>query len=80
MQMRRCLKNNSFFFIGPYAGLQIYGGPGSLSHDFKIWGFTVCGCIGPGREREKRKKREGRGFVSGPVGGRLACLCPGSLV
>ena len=43
-------------------------------------GFTVCGCIGPGREREKRKKREGRGFVSGPVGGRLACLCPGSLV
>ena len=24
-------------------GLQIYGGPGSLSHDFKIWPFTFQG-------------------------------------
>ena len=28
------------------AGLQIYGGPGSLSHDFKIWPITFQG-IGP---------------------------------
>ena len=26
------------------AGLQIYGGPGSLSHDFKIWPITFQGC------------------------------------
>ena len=25
------------------AGLQIYGGPGSLSHDFKIWPVTFQG-------------------------------------
>ena len=25
------------------AGLQIYGGPGSLSHDFKIWPITFQG-------------------------------------
>ena len=25
------------------AGLQIYGGPGSLSHDFKIWPVTFRG-------------------------------------
>ena len=25
------------------AGLQIYGGPGSLSHDFKIWSITFQG-------------------------------------
>ena len=25
------------------AGLQIYGGPGSLSHDFKIWPITYQG-------------------------------------
>ena len=24
-------------------GLQIYGGPGSLSHDFKIWPITFQG-------------------------------------
>ena len=24
-------------------GLQIYGGPGSLSHDFKIWPITFLG-------------------------------------
>ena len=27
----------------PYAGLQIYGGPGSLSHDFKILPLTLQG-------------------------------------
>ena len=26
-----------------YSGLQIYGGPGSLSHDFKIWPITFQG-------------------------------------
>ena len=26
-----------------YAGLQIYGGPGSLSHDFKKWPITFQG-------------------------------------
>ena len=26
-----------------YAGLQIYAGPGSLSHDFKIWPITFQG-------------------------------------
>ena len=26
-----------------YPGLQIYGGPGSLSHDFKIWPITFQG-------------------------------------
>ena len=31
------------------------------------------------REREKEKER-GEGVVSGRVGGRLACLCPGRLV
>ena len=25
------------------AGLQIYGGPGTLSHDFKIWPITFQG-------------------------------------
>ena len=25
------------------SGLQIYGGPGSLSHDFKIWPITLQG-------------------------------------
>ena len=25
------------------SGLQIYGGPGSLSHDFKIWPITFQG-------------------------------------
>ena len=30
--------------IWTYAsGLQIYGGPGSLSHDFKIWPITFQG-------------------------------------
>ena len=28
--------------MGP-SGLQIYGGPGSLSHDFKIWPITFQG-------------------------------------
>ena len=32
----------------PYTGLQIYGGPGSLSHDFKIWPITFQGS-GPSR-------------------------------
>ena len=27
----------------PHAGLQIYGGPGSLFHDFKIWPITFQG-------------------------------------
>ena len=27
----------------PCTGLQIYGGPGSLSHDFKIWPITFQG-------------------------------------
>ena len=27
----------------PYPGLQIYGGPGSLTHDFKIWPITFQG-------------------------------------
>ena len=31
------------FIIIPEAGLQIYGGPGSLSHDFKIWPITFQG-------------------------------------
>ena len=31
------------------SGLQIYGGPGSLSHDFKIWPITFqgSGATGP---------------------------------
>ena len=28
---------------GNVAGLHIYGGPGSLSHDFKIWPITFQG-------------------------------------
>ena len=28
---------------GVFASLQIYGGPGSLSHDFKIWPITFKG-------------------------------------
>ena len=30
-------------YISCFAGLQIYGGPGSLSHDFKIWPITFEG-------------------------------------
>ena len=30
----------------PESGLQIYGGPGSLSHDFKIWPITSK-AVGP---------------------------------
>ena len=35
-------------FLG-LAGLQIYGGPGSLSHDYKIWPITFqsSGPSGP---------------------------------
>ena len=29
--------------FGTFSGLQIYGGPGSLSHDFKIWLITFQG-------------------------------------
>ena len=29
------------------SGLQIYGGPGSFSHDFKIWPITFQGSVGP---------------------------------
>ena len=32
----------NIIFIGN-TGLQIYGGPGSLSHDFKIWPITFQG-------------------------------------
>ena len=41
-------------------------------------GYTVCGCVGPGRERERvterkgGKEKEGEGCVSGRGGGRLA--------
>ena len=39
-------------------------------------GYTVCGCVGPGRERESERKggkeKEGEGCVSGRGGGRLA--------
>ena len=28
-------------------GLQIYGGHGSLSHDFKIWPITLSKAVGP---------------------------------
>ena len=35
-------------------------------------GFTVCGCVGPGREiqSERRKEKEGDGCVRGLGGGR----------
>ena len=33
----------SFSLRADNAGLQIYGGPGSLSHDFKIWPITFQG-------------------------------------
>ena len=33
----------STFVIRLMAGLQIYGGPGSLSHDFRIWPITFQG-------------------------------------
>ena len=37
-------------------------------------GYTVCGCVGPGRESERKggKEKEGEGCVSGRGGGRLA--------
>ena len=31
----------------PHTGLQFYGGPESLSHDFRIWSITFQGS-GPG--------------------------------
>ena len=31
-----------------HAGLQIYDGPGSLSHDFKIWPITFQGSVPSG--------------------------------
>ena len=30
-------------YISDVAGLQIYGRPGALSHDFKIWPITFQG-------------------------------------
>ena len=36
--------DNFYLLLGTYVpGLQIYGGPGSLSHDFKIWPITFQG-------------------------------------
>ena len=40
----KCLSNLYGKQCGPRtAGLQIYGGPESLSHDFKIWPITFQG-------------------------------------
>ena len=36
-------KGHSSKYPTLYVGLQIYGGPGSLSHDFKIWPITFQG-------------------------------------
>ena len=42
-----CINNvgilNFMTRINGVTGLQIYGGPGSLSHDFKIWPITFQG-------------------------------------
>ena len=38
-----CLKGKILQVCTQIAGLQIYGGPGSLSHDFKIWPITFQG-------------------------------------
>ena len=34
---------NLYVVVVGIADLQIYGGPGSLSHDFKIWPITFQG-------------------------------------
>ena len=46
----KCCSCQAFYhFFATSSGLQIYGGPGSLSHDFKIWPITFqdSGPSGP---------------------------------
>ena len=42
-QISKHMQSGILTMASALAGLQIYGGPGSLSHDFKIWSITFQG-------------------------------------
>ena len=42
-QLKKIRENKMQGILIRSTGLQIYGGPGSLSHDFKIWPITFQG-------------------------------------